>query len=199
MWGLSILGIGYVTGRISLIIKRTKEGGVIIITGKEKQTKPTELKRIASFDVNHLTLEAGLYLSRRDEVGGAVLCSYDVRITAPNKEPYVNPNALHTIEHLLATYYRNTEIAKDVVYVGPMGCLTGMYIILNGDRSPEEMHGLIQEGFEFILNYGEEDPIPGATAIECGNYMLHDLSLAKFYARKYLAALADRDKTTISY
>lgn len=158
-----------------------------------------ELKRIASFEVDHLTLEPGLYLSRRDEYGPTVLCSYDVRITAPNREPYVNPNALHTLEHLLATYYRNTEIAEDVVYVGPMGCLTGMYMVLQGDREPEEMHRLLTEGFEFVLKYDEEQKIPGASAVECGNYLLHDLGMAKYYARKYLTHLGLADTSTLSY
>lgn len=122
-----------------------------------------------------------------------------MRITAPNREPYVNPGALHTLEHLLATYYRNSSIAQDVVYVGPMGCQTGMYMVLQGDREPEEMYELLTEGFEFVLNYDETQKIPGASAVECGNYLLHDLPGAKYYARKYLNHLALADASTLSY
>lgn len=167
----------------------------MIIINKQEQ----KLQRIASFDVDHITLEPGLYLSRKDVFNGVVFTSYDVRITAPNKEPAVQVNALHTIEHLLATYYRNTEIKEDVVYVGPMGCLTGMYIVLHGVREPQEMHRIIKEGFEFIVNFDDSEKIPGASAVECGNYLLHDLAMAKYYARKYLAHLEESDTSTVSY
>lgn len=157
------------------------------------------LERIASFSINHLELDRGLYLSRRDEFDGVVINSYDVRMTAPNQEPPVYTSALHTIEHLLATYYRNSNIKNDVVYVGIMGCLTGMYIIFKGDRSARDVHQLIKDGYEFIVNYSDEEVIPGASAIECGNWLMHDLPMAKFYAKQYIEVLNSRNWDSLDY
>ena len=143
------------------------------------------MKKIASFTVNHLELIPGLYVSRLDKVGENYLTTFDIRITRPNFEPVIDNPALHAIEHLGATFLRNHSNWKDdVIYFGPMGCRTGCYLILSGNLNPLDVYGLVKEMFEFIVSY--EGIIPGASAIECGNYLDLNLSMAKFYAKKYL-------------
>lgn len=143
------------------------------------------MKKIASFTVNHLELIPGLYVSRLDKVGENYLTTYDIRITRPNFEPVIDNPALHAIEHLGATFLRNHANWKDdVIYFGPMGCRTGCYLILSGNLNPLDVYGLVKEMFEFIVSY--EGIIPGASAIECGNYLDLNLPMAKFYAKKYL-------------
>lgn len=143
------------------------------------------MKKIASFTVNHLELIPGLYVSRLDKVGENYLTTFDIRITRPNFEPVIDNPALHAIEHLGATFLRNHANWKDdVIYFGPMGCRTGCYLILSGNLNPLDVYGLVKEMFEFIVSY--EGIIPGASAIECGNYLDLNLSMAKFYAKKYL-------------
>lgn len=143
------------------------------------------MKKIASFTVNHLELIPGLYVSRLDKVGENYLTTFDIRITRPNFEPVIDNPALHAIEHLGATFLRNHANWKDdVVYFGPMGCRTGCYLILSGNLNPLDVYGLVKEMFEFIVSY--EGIIPGASAIECGNYLDLNLPMAKFYAKKYL-------------
>ena len=143
------------------------------------------MKKIASFTVNHLELIPGLYVSRLDKVGENYLTTFDIRITRPNFEPVIDNPALHAIEHLGATFLRNHLNWKDdVIYFGPMGCRTGCYLILSGNLNPLDVYGLVKEMFEFIVSY--EGIIPGASAIECGNYLDLNLPMAKFYAKKYL-------------
>ena len=143
------------------------------------------MKKIASFTVNHLELIPGLYVSRLDKVGDNYLTTFDIRITRPNFEPVIDNPALHAIEHLGATFLRNHPNWKDdVIYFGPMGCRTGCYLILNGKLNSLDVYKLVKEMFEFILNY--EGVIPGASAIECGNYLDLNLAMAKYYAKKYL-------------
>lgn len=143
------------------------------------------MKKIASFTVNHLELIPGLYVSRLDKVGENYLTTFDIRITRPNFEPVIDNPALHAIEHLGATFLRNHSNWKDdVIYFGPMGCRTGCYLILSGNLNSLDVYGLVKEMFEFIVSY--EGIIPGASAIECGNYLDLNLSMAKFYAKKYL-------------
>lgn len=143
------------------------------------------MKKIASFTVNHLELIPGLYVSRLDKVGENYLTTFDIRITRPNFEPVIDNPALHAIEHLGATFLRNHANWKDdVIYFGPMGCRTGCYLILSGNLNPLDVYGLVKEMFEFIVSY--EGIIPGASAIECGNYLDLNLPMAKFYAKKYL-------------
>lgn len=143
------------------------------------------MKKIASFTVNHLELIPGLYVSRLDKVGENYLTTFDIRITRPNFEPVIDNPALHAIEHLGATFLRNHANWKDdVIYFGPMGCRTGCYLILSGNLNPLDVYGLVKEMFEFIVSY--EGIIPGASPIECGNYLDLNLPMAKFYAKKYL-------------
>ena len=143
------------------------------------------MKKIASFTVNHLTLVPGLYVSRTDILNSNIITTFDIRITRPNFEPVMDNPAIHAIEHLGATFLRNHPLWKDlIIYFGPMGCRTGFYLILGGNYSPLDIYELIKEMFTFIVNY--EGDIPGASPIECGNYLDLNLSMAKFYANKYL-------------
>ena len=141
------------------------------------------MDRIASFQVNHLVLEPGLYVSRRDEKNGTVITTFDMRMTAPNREPVVDMPALHTIEHLGATYLRNSAQKDDIVYFGPMGCRTGCYIVMFGDLVPEDILPLVTDMCNFILTF--EGEIPGARPQECGNYSEQNLNMAKYYISRY--------------
>lgn len=147
-----------------------------------------EMEKIPSFTVDHLNLKPGVYLSREDYVGNAVLKSYDLRFTAPNFEPVMNTAEIHTIEHLAATFLRNDPTYKqEVIYFGPMGCRTGFYMILTDKVSPEAVHDLLLRTFEFIADY--EGEIPGATARDCGNYLDQNLPMARYFAKKYVEVL----------
>ena len=146
---------------------------------------------IPSFQVDHNRLVPGIYVSRVDGVGGDFVTTFDIRMKRPNAEPAVHPNALHTIEHLVATYLRNDPEWKDrIVYWGPMGCLTGNYLLMKGRLRPEEVAPLVIAAFEFVRDF--EGEIPGAKASECGNHLLHDLAMAKWEAARYVAALRER-------
>lgn len=143
------------------------------------------MQKIPSFTVNHLTLRRGVYVSRQDAVGEERITTFDVRMKTPNLEPTLHVNAIHAMEHLAATFLRNhTEWKDRVIYWGPMGCLTGNYLILRGDLTSRDVLPLLIETFEFIANF--EGEIPGATPRDCGNYLLMDLNIAKWEARKYL-------------
>ena len=142
------------------------------------------MERIASFTINHLNLMPGLYVSRRDAKGDCVTTTFDLRITAPNREPVIDTPALHTIEHLAATYLRNCESKEDVIYFGPMGCRTGNYLLLAGDYESRDIVPLMIEMFEFIRDF--EGEVPGASAKDCGNYLDMNLNMAKYLADKYL-------------
>ncbi|MBQ1973833.1 MAG: S-ribosylhomocysteine lyase [Paraprevotella sp.] len=143
------------------------------------------MKKIPSFTINHLNLLRGIYVSRKDEIGGEIITTFDVRMKAPNREPALANGAIHTIEHLAATFLRNHPVWADrIVYWGPMGCLTGNYLLVKGDLQSSDILNLMCETFRFIANY--EGEIPGATARDCGNYLLQDLPMAKWEAAKYL-------------
>lgn len=143
------------------------------------------MKKIPSFTINHLKLKRGIYVSRKDEVGGEVVTTFDIRMKEPNREPVVHAGALHTIEHLAATFLRNDDEWKDrVVYWGPMGCLTGNYLLLKGDLQPCDIVDLMRRTFDFIASY--EGDVPGAHPQDCGNYLLHDLPMARWESRKFL-------------
>ena len=143
------------------------------------------MEKIPSFTIAHNQLLRGIYVSRKDVVGNEVVTTFDIRMKAPNREPALHVGALHTIEHLAATYLRNDAKWKDrVVYWGPMGCLTGNYLLLRGDYRSEDIVELMQRTFDFVANF--EGEIPGAQAKDCGNYLLHDLPMARWEARKYL-------------
>jgi S-ribosylhomocysteine lyase len=135
------------------------------------------MKKIASFTVDHDKLEKGMYISRID--GDAV--TYDIRMKKPNGGDYLSTGALHTFEHLFATYARNSKYSDNVIYVGPMGCRTGFYLILRDAVSYEDAIRLVQESFDFVADF--EGKIPGSERKECGNYLEHDLEGAKAAAR----------------
>ena len=148
------------------------------------------MNKIASFTINHLTLIPGLYVSRIDKVNDSFVTTFDIRVTRPNTEPVMDNPGIHAVEHLGATFLRNHKEWKDlVIYFGPMGCRTGFYMILSGEYKSLDVIDLVKEMFEFIINY--EGTIPGASAIECGNYLDLNLSMAKFYARKYKMEVLD--------
>ena len=137
---------------------------------------------IQSFTIDHTQLKPGIYVSREDRG----FTTYDLRITEPNKEPAVAPSAMHSLEHLMATWFRNSRVKDDVVYVGPMGCLTGMYIIMTGTYSVEDMRALTIECLEWILTQKE---VPATTPETCGNCLLHDLPMCHGESRRYLNRL----------
>lgn len=145
------------------------------------------MKRIASFTINHLTLMPGLYVSRRDKKDGVVVTTFDMRMMAPNREPVMDMPAVHTIEHLGATYLRNCERCDDIVYFGPMGCRTGFYIVMFGDLNPEDVYMLILDMCRFIADF--KGSIPGARPEECGNYSEQNLDMAKYYVNRYINEL----------
>lgn len=148
------------------------------------------MNKIPSFTINHDKLLRGIYVSRKDEVGGEVVTTFDIRMKEPNREPVMHPGALHTIEHLAATFLRNDAEWKDrVIYWGPMGCLTGNYLLLRGDLQSENIVDLMRRTFKFVAEY--EGEIPGAAPRDCGNYLLHDLPMAKWEARKFLTEVLD--------
>ncbi|WP_248404042.1 S-ribosylhomocysteine lyase [Butyrivibrio fibrisolvens] len=143
------------------------------------------MEKIASFTVNHLKLVPGVYVSRKDTVGEEVITTFDLRMTAPNKEPVMNTAEIHTIEHLGATFLRNDEEFGDrTIYFGPMGCRTGFYLVLAGDLDSRDIVDLLTRLFEFIRDF--EGDIPGAAARDCGNYLDQNLAMANFLAARYL-------------
>lgn len=144
------------------------------------------MEKIASFTIDHTRLLRGIYVSRKDYLeGGDVVTTFDVRMKEPNREPAVSQSALHTIEHLAATYLRNhAEWGSRIVYWGPMGCCTGNYLLVKGDLTSADIAPLVRETFQFIEKF--EGEIPGANAHDCGNYMLNNLPMARWEARKYL-------------
>jgi len=143
------------------------------------------MERIASFQVDHIRLNRGIYVSRIDEINGNYLTSFDIRMKLPNREPVINIAELHTMEHLGATFLRNHSVWKEkIVYFGPMGCRTGFYLILKGKLESKDIVELIKELYKFMAEF--KGNIPGATAIECGNYLDQNLPMANYEAKKYL-------------
>ena len=143
------------------------------------------MNKIPSFTINHNLLLRGVYVSRKDAVGGDTVTTFDIRMKEPNREPTLHSNAMHTIEHLGATYLRNdAEWGDRIIYWGPMGCLTGCYLLLKGDLEPSDIIPLMQRMFQFIAQY--EGEVPGAKPEDCGNYLLQDLPMAKIEARRFL-------------
>ena len=143
------------------------------------------MKKIASFTIDHVRLQPGLYVSRKDKVGSEVVTTFDLRITSPNDEPVMNTAEVHTIEHLGATYLRNYgDWADKVLYFGPMGCRTGFYLLLAGDLSSKDILDLVKGCFVFIRDF--EGEVPGASARDCGNYLDMNLPMANYLAKRYL-------------
>lgn len=148
------------------------------------------MEKIASFTIDHTRLLPGLYVSRKDNINGNIITTFDIRMTRPNYEPVMNTAEVHTIEHLAATFLRNHEEYKEqVVYFGPMGCRTGFYLILAGDYASADIVPLIKELYIFMAEY--EGEVPGASARDCGNYLDMNLNMAKYLSRKYLDEVLD--------
>lgn len=148
------------------------------------------MDKIPSFTIDHERLLRGIYVSRKDSVGGEVVTTFDIRMKEPNREPALHPGALHTIEHLAATYLRNDPEWKGrIVYWGPMGCLTGNYLLLRGDFESRDILDLMRRTFRFVAGF--EGEVPGAAPRDCGNWLLHDLPMARYEARKYVEEVLD--------
>ena len=156
------------------------------------------MEKITSFTIDHIKLQPGLYVSRKDKVGAETVTTFDLRLTKPNDEPVMNTAEVHTIEHLAATYLRNEPIWKDkVLYFGPMGCRTGFYLLLTGDCTSKDVVPLVLDCFRFIRDYHDE--VPGASPKDCGNYLDMNLSMANYWGRKYAALLENIDDSRLFY
>lgn len=143
------------------------------------------MDKIPSFTIDHEHLLRGIYVSRKDRVGDETVTTFDIRMKEPNREPVLHQGAIHTLEHLAATYLRNDEEWKDrIIYWGPMGCLTGNYLLMRGDWQPEDILELMKRTFRFVAEF--KGNIPGAAPRDCGNYLLHDLPMARLEAKRYL-------------
>jgi len=157
------------------------------------------MEKIASFTIDHIRLQPGVYVSRKDQVGGSAVTTFDLRMTSPNEEPVMNTAEVHTIEHLGATFLRNhSEYGNCTVYFGPMGCRTGFYLVVFGELTSEKILPLVRELFEFVADF--EGDVPGAAPEECGNYLDQNLPMANWLARRYLDRdLADIDEKHLHY
>lgn len=149
------------------------------------------MNKIPSFTIDHNRLLRGIYVSRLDKIGDEYITTFDIRMKEPNREPAMDQAALHTLEHLVATYLRNhAEWGKRIVYWGPMGCQTGNYLLLAGKYEPSDILELMRNAFQFVVNF--EGVVPGATPQDCGNHQLHNLSLARVEAQIYIDEVLDR-------
>lgn len=143
------------------------------------------MEKIASFTIDHIKLEPGVYVSRKDHVGNSIITTFDLRMTSPNDEPVMNTAEMHTIEHLAATFLRNHAEYKDkTIYFGPMGCRTGFYLLLAGDYESKDIVPLMVEMYEFIRDF--KGDVPGASAKDCGNYLDMNLGMSNYLANRYL-------------
>ena len=149
------------------------------------------MNKIPSFTIDHNRLLRGIYVSRLDSICAEYITTFDIRMKEPNREPPMEQAALHTLEHLIATYLRNhAEWGKRIVYWGPMGCQTGNYLLVAGKYEPRDILELMRDAFQFVVDF--EGSVPGATAADCGNYKLHNLALARAEAQIYIAEVLDR-------
>ena len=157
------------------------------------------MEKIASFTIDHIRLQPGIYVSRRDTVGQEVITTFDLRMTSPNEEPVMNTAEVHTIEHLGATFLRNHPVyGNRTIYFGPMGCRTGFYLLLAGELSSKDIVPLMIEMFEFIRDFKGE--VPGASPKDCGNYLDMNLPMANYLAKKYLDnVLYNIDDSRLNY
>ncbi len=145
------------------------------------------MELITSFSVDHTRIVPGIFTSRVDQLGEYAVTTYDVRLKRPNREPVIDVGAMHSLEHIIATYLRNDPVWKDeVIYWGPMGCLTGFYLILKGSRAPQELYALLLGAFRAVE---EAEEVPGTAPENCGHYLMHNLGMAKWYAREFAAYL----------
>lgn len=156
------------------------------------------MEKITSFTIDHIRLQPGLYVSRKDKVGNETVTTFDLRVTSPNEEPVLNTAEVHTIEHLAATYLRNNAEWKDkILYFGPMGCRTGFYLLLAGDYSSKDVLPLVSDCFRFVRDFSGE--VPGASAKDCGNYLDMNLPMANYWGKKYTELLETIDDTRLYY
>lgn len=147
------------------------------------------MELIQSFSIDHTRIVPGIFLSRVDNVGNGCVTTYDIRLKRPNREPVIDTAAMHSLEHIIATQLRNDPDWKDeIVYWGPMGCLTGFYLILKGNRKPFELYGLILNAFKSV---SRADTVPGATPVNCGYCLMHNLEMAKWYAAEFVSYLEE--------
>ena len=156
------------------------------------------MEKITSFTIDHIKLQPGLYVSRKDKIGAETVTTFDLRLTKPNDEPVMNTAEVHTIEHLAATFLRNEPKWKDkVIYFGPMGCRTGFYLLMAGDLASRDVLALVTDCFRFIRDFRGD--VPGASAKDCGNYLDMNLPMANYWGRKYTALLEDIDDSRLVY
>lgn len=156
------------------------------------------MEKIASFTIDHIRLQPGLYVSRQDRIGAETVTTFDLRLTSPNDEPVMNTAEVHTIEHLAATYLRNdTQWADKVVYFGPMGCRTGFYLLLVGELTSRQVLPLVRDCFRFIADF--EGEVPGASAQDCGNYLDMNLPMAKYWGKRYVELLENMNDSRLVY
>ena len=156
------------------------------------------MEKITSFTIDHIRLQPGLYVSRKDKIGAETVTTFDLRFTSPNEEPVMNTAEMHTIEHLAATHLRNEPNWKDkVLYFGPMGCRTGFYLLLAGEYSSEEVLDLVKSCFMFVADF--KGDVPGASAKDCGNYLDMNLPMANYWGQKYSRLVENIDKSRLVY
>ena len=156
------------------------------------------MKKITSFTIDHIKLQPGVYVSRKDTVGAETVTTFDLRMTSPNEEPVMNTAEMHTMEHLAATYLRNEPVWQDrVLYFGPMGCRTGFYLLMKGDLTSQEILPLVRDCFCVIRDFRGE--VPGASAKDCGNYLDMNLPMANYWGKRYAELLAQADDSRLVY
>ena len=156
------------------------------------------MEKITSFTIDHIRLQPGLYVSRKDRVGRETVTTFDLRLTKPNDEPVLNTAEVHTIEHLAATYLRNEENWKDrVLYFGPMGCRTGFYLLLAGDYTSRDVVELVRDCFRFVRDFRGD--VPGASAKDCGNYLDMNLPMANYWGARYAELLENIGENQLVY
>ena len=156
------------------------------------------MEKITSFTIDHIKLQPGLYVSRKDTQNGVCVTTFDLRVTSPNDGPVMNTAEVHTIEHLAATYLRNDPDWKEkILYFGPMGCRTGFYLLLFGDYTSEEVLPLVKNCFRFVADFTYE--VPGSSAKDCGNYLDMNLPMANYWGKRYAALLENITKDRLVY
>ncbi len=156
------------------------------------------MEKIQSFTIDHIRLQPGVYVSRKDKVGLETVTTFDLRLTSPNEEPVMNTAEVHAMEHLGATYLRNAPQWKDkVLYFGPMGCRTGFYLLMAGDYTSKDVLPLVTDCFRYIRDFRGE--IPGASAMDCGNYLDMNLPMANYWGARYTSLLETIDASRLEY
>ena len=156
------------------------------------------MEKITSFTIDHIKLQPGVYVSRKDQVGDGIVTTFDLRFTSPNEEPVLNTAEIHTIEHLAATYLRNEPTWKNrVLYFGPMGCRTGFYLLMSDDLQSRDILELLRGCFRFVRDFRGE--VPGASAKDCGNYLDMNLPMANYWGAKYTELLENITEDRLVY